>query len=61
MRAALPAPDESATLHLTPGAAILITRRATTIPTGRVLALEETRRSAEDTQLTYTITPATTR
>jgi len=57
VRATAPAPDDTTSLHLAPGAAVLITRRVTTDPDGRALAMEETRRSAEDTQLTYTITP----
>jgi GntR family transcriptional regulator len=59
VRAASPAPDDSTALHLTPGAAMLATRRSTTDATGRVLAVEDTRRSGEATQLAYTLTPTT--
>jgi GntR family transcriptional regulator len=60
VRAALPAPDDTTSLQLPPGAAVLITRRITSDhsdPAGRPLAMEETRRSAENTQLTYPLTP----
>jgi GntR family transcriptional regulator len=60
VRAASPAPDDIASLNLPPGAAVLVTRRITsdrTDPAARALAMEETRRSAENTQLTYTLTP----
>lgn len=60
VRAAVPAPDDATSLHLTPGAAVLVTRRITserTDPVGRALAMEETRRSAENTQLSYPLTP----
>ncbi|HEV7651978.1 MAG TPA: GntR family transcriptional regulator [Actinophytocola sp.] len=60
VQAAIPAPDDTASLHLTPGAAVLVTRRITserTDPAGRALAMEETRRSAENTQLSYPLTP----
>jgi len=60
VQATIPAPDDAASLHSTPGAAILITRRTATDPAGRPLVLEETRRSAEGVQLTYRITPAWT-
>jgi hypothetical protein len=36
---------------------VLLTRRITTSRDGRPLALEETRRNAEDTQLTYPLNP----
>ncbi|MFD9895114.1 GntR family transcriptional regulator [Amycolatopsis sp. NPDC059027] len=58
VQAAIPAPDDAASLHSTPGAPILVTRRLATDPTGRALAMEETRRSADGVQLTYRITPA---
>jgi GntR family transcriptional regulator len=57
VRAAAPTGDDTTTLRVPPGSAILITRRVTTDQTGRALALEETRRSADDTQLAYTLTP----
>jgi GntR family transcriptional regulator len=60
VRAALPAPDDTTSLHLPPGTAVLITRRITNDsndPTGRPLAMEETRRNAENTQLTYPLIP----
>lgn len=60
VRAATPAPDDTTSLRLPPGAAVLITRRITsdhTDPAVRALAMEETRRSAENTQLSYPLTP----
>lgn len=59
VRAATPAPDDTTSLHLTPGAAVLVTRRITSDRTdpSRALAMEETRRSAENTQLSYSLTP----
>jgi GntR family transcriptional regulator len=57
VRATIPAPDDTTALHVPPGNAVLITRRITTDPEGRPLLLEETRRSAHDTQLTYPLTP----
>lgn len=57
VRATTPAPDDTLTLQLNPGAAVLTTRRATTDDGGRVLAVEDTRRSAEHTQLSYTLMP----
>jgi GntR family transcriptional regulator len=57
VQATVPSPDDAASLAATPGAAILITRRVATDPTGRVLAMEETRRSAEGVQLVYRIDP----
>lgn len=66
VRAKLPTPDDAATLHIPDATPMLITRRVTiarvpetagTGETGRVLALEETRLSAEDTQLAYAIAP----
>lgn len=56
VRAALPAPDDIATLDLPTGAAVLITRRILRDTEDRLIAMEETRRNAEDTQLSYTIT-----
>lgn len=43
------------------GAALLITRRIITDTTGRTLAMEETRRGGEDTQLAYPLTPLAAR
>ncbi|HEX5403152.1 MAG TPA: GntR family transcriptional regulator [Pseudonocardiaceae bacterium] len=61
VRAQAPTGDDTTTLHVPPGSAVLLTRRLTLDQhTGRALALEETRRSADDTQLTYTLTPVTT-
>ncbi len=57
VRATIPAPDDTTTLRVPPGSPVLITRRTTTDPEGRPLLLEETRRSAHDTQLTYPLTP----
>jgi len=60
VRAALPAPDDTTSLRLTAGAAVLVTRRITSDrndPAQRPLAMEETRRSAENTQLSYPLTP----
>lgn len=57
VRATVPAPDDTTTLALPPGTAILTTRRSTTDNTGRVLAVEDTRRSAEETQLVYNLVP----
>lgn len=58
VRATAPAPDDITSLALTTGAAVLITRRVLHDNDGRVIAMEETRRNADDTQLTYVITPA---
>jgi GntR family transcriptional regulator len=60
VRAVAPTPDDAATLRVPPGAAVLLTRRVITSGDGRPLALEETRRNAEDTQLTYPLTPTLT-
>ncbi len=57
VRATRPAPDDTTSLHIPTGAPVLITRRVTTNTTGRPLAMEETRRNAEDTQLTYPVIP----
>jgi GntR family transcriptional regulator len=57
VQATIPAPDDAASLHTTPGTAILITRRTAADLAGRPLVMEETRRSAEGVQLTYRITP----
>ncbi len=57
VRAITPTPDDTTTLHIPTGAPVLITRRITTDTDGRALAMEETRRNADDAQLTYPITP----
>lgn len=66
VRAKLPTPDDAATLHIPDATPMLVTRRVTIacVPdkatggeTTRALALEETRLSAEDTQLAYAIAP----
>jgi GntR family transcriptional regulator len=60
VRARMATPDDRNTLHIPDATPQLITRRAThNTTTGRVLALEETRQSADDTQLTYQLTPTT--
>lgn len=59
VRARMPTPDETTTLHTPNNAPLLITQRITHAPGGRPLALEQTRLTAEDTQLTYTLTAAT--
>jgi GntR family transcriptional regulator len=53
VRATIPTPDDTTTLHIPTGLPVLITRRVTTDTDGRPIAMEETRRSAEDTQLSY--------
>ncbi len=57
VRATIPTPDDTTTLRIPTGAPVLVTRRIITDDNGRALAMEETRRSAEDTQLTYPLTP----
>ncbi|MGH3905272.1 MAG: GntR family transcriptional regulator, partial [Pseudonocardiaceae bacterium] len=57
VRATTPTPDDTTTLTLPTGTPVLITRRVSTSPDGRPIAMEETRRSAADTQLTYPQTP----
>jgi GntR family transcriptional regulator len=58
VRARMPAPDDATTLHIPDSTPMLVTRRTTTdTTTGTALALEETRLSAEDTQLGYQLTP----
>lgn len=59
VRARMPSPDDAATLRIPGGTPMLITRRTTRDANGRILALEETRVSAEDTQLSYGLSPAT--
>jgi hypothetical protein len=59
VRATAPTPDDTNTLHVPTTAAVLITRRLITDTHGRTLAMEETRRGGEDTQLTYPLTPLT--
>lgn len=53
VRATIPTPDDTTTLAIPAGVAVLLTRRVTTDTGRRPLAMEETRRSAEDTQLSY--------
>jgi GntR family transcriptional regulator len=57
VRATIPTPDDTTTLAIPTGLPVLITRRVTTDTDTRPIAMEETRRSAEDTQLTYPQTP----
>jgi GntR family transcriptional regulator len=57
VRATIPTPDDTITLHIPTGLPVLITRRVTTDTAARPIAMEETRRSAENTQLTYPQTP----
>lgn len=59
VRARMPSPDDAAALRIPNGTPMLITRRTTRDTTGRILAMEETHISAEDTQLTYTIAAQT--
>lgn len=59
VRAVPPTGDDTATLHVPTGSAVLLTRRLTIDRAGKVLAMEETRRSAEDTQLVYSLMAAT--
>ncbi|MGH4017078.1 MAG: GntR family transcriptional regulator [Pseudonocardiaceae bacterium] len=59
IRATTPTPDDTTTLSIPTGTPVLITRRVTTSPDGRPVAMEETRRSAADTQLTYPQRPTT--
>lgn len=58
VRAVAPTPDDTTTLHIPSGAAVLVTRRLITNRDCRPLALEETRRNGDDTQLTYQLTPS---
>jgi GntR family transcriptional regulator len=57
VRATIPTPDDTTTLHIPTGLPVLITRRVTTDTNDRPIAMEETRRSAEDTQLSYPQNP----
>nr|ASV46835.1 GntR family transcriptional regulator [uncultured bacterium] len=59
VRATIPTPDDTTTLHIPTGLPVLITRRVGTDPDARPIAMEETRRSAENTQLSYLQTPTT--
>lgn len=52
-----PTPDDAATLRVPDGTPMLITRRLTATPSGRPLMMEETHRSAENTQLSYQLPP----
>ena len=56
----MPSPDDAAALRIPGGTPMLLTRRTTRDTTGRIFAMEETRVSAEDTQLAYAITAQTT-
>lgn len=59
VRAITPAPTDTTSPDLPTGTPVLITRRVCTDTAQRPIALEETRRSAEDTQLSYPQTPTT--
>lgn len=59
VRTRMPTPNEVTTLRTPNNAPVLVTHRITHTTTGRPLALEETRLSGEDTQLTYTLTATT--
>lgn len=59
VRATIPTPDDTTTLAIPTGLPVLITRRVATDTDARPVAMEETRRSAEDTQLSYPQTPTT--
>jgi len=59
VRATTPTPEDTTTLHIPPGLPVLITRRITTNTHTRPLAMEETRRNADNTQLSYPQTPTT--
>lgn len=50
-----PTPDDTGTLRIPEGTPILITRRATRNEHGQTLAIEETHRSAAETQLAYAL------
>lgn len=54
-----PTPDDTATLRIPDGTPMLVTRRVAS-HNGRPLVMQETHRSAEDTQLHYQPTPLTT-
>ncbi len=59
VRTRMPTPQEVTTLRIPDNAPLLITQRITHTTSGRPLALEETRLSGDDTQLTYTLTATT--
>ena len=59
VRATTPTPEDTTTLAIPPGLPVLITRRITTDTHTRTLAMEETRRNADNTQLSYPQTPTT--
>lgn len=59
VRTRMPTPSEVTTLRTPNNAPLLVTHRITHTTTGRPLALEETRLSGEDAQLTYTLTATT--
>lgn len=56
VRTRMPTPNEVTTLRTPNNAPLMVTHRITHTTTGRPLALEETRLSGEDAQLTYTLT-----
>lgn len=58
VQARMPTPDDTTTLHIPDATPLLIIRRTTTNTHGRVLALEETRLSADNTQLAYQLPTA---
>ncbi|MGH4025177.1 MAG: GntR family transcriptional regulator [Pseudonocardiaceae bacterium] len=53
VQATTPTPEDTTGLALPPGTPVLITRRVTTTPDQRPVAMEETRRSAAGAQLSY--------
>jgi GntR family transcriptional regulator len=57
VRATIPTPQDTTTLTIPTGLPVLITRRITTDTNTRPIAMEETRRNADDTQLSYPHTP----
>jgi GntR family transcriptional regulator len=59
VRTRMPTPGEVTTLRTPNNAPLLVIHRITHTTTGRPLALEETRLSGEDAQLTYTLTATT--
>lgn len=59
--ARIPSPDDTTSLRIPAGTPMLLTRRVTRYSaSGQPLAMEETRLSADDTQLAYPITPTAT-
>jgi GntR family transcriptional regulator len=55
--AATPTPEDITALSLPTGIPVLVTRRVTTTRDARPVSMEETRRSAADTQLSFPQTP----